>query len=347
MRRLFHRLLSDADRRAIESDLAELYEFHRRHDGERAAARWLRRQQVLYPLHLIWERVRTSLVPDAGVGGLMSGLLNDVKHSAKSLMRSPGLAATIVLTVGLGLGATAAMVTMIHAVVVRPLPYPDQDALVWLYWNRAASQNPLSVADYRAIDEQQAVFSHLAGYETSSVTVSVGESPARVRARSVTWDYFTTLGLAPSRGRLFDKSDDEPDRRVMVLSHEFWATQCGADPAVIGRVIPIDGVAHTVVGVVTAEAGPVDRGIAVFRPVHWNPPPRRGPFFIRAIGRLRPGVSPAAALQQLQSIYSRTFAKGKSSPANPGFAFRDLKTIAVGDVASTVCVFASSAVVNS
>ena len=242
MRWLDRWLLSDADRRAIESDLAELYEFRRQQDGNRAAARWLRRQRASYRLHLLWDRVRTAVNPDAGVGGLMSGLLSDLKHSVQSLRRAPGLATTIVLTVGLGLGATATMVTVIHAVVVRPLPYADQDALMWIYWDRPPYQNPLSVADYRAIDEQQTTFSHLAAYETNTATVTGGATPTRVTARNVTWAYFSTLGLVPAHGRLFDKSDDEPGRRIVVLSHDFWKTEFGADPSIIGRVIPIDGV---------------------------------------------------------------------------------------------------------
>ena len=85
-------LLSDADRKAIENDLAELYAFRKQQDGDRAAARWLRRQRALYPLLLLWDRVRTSLLPGADGGGVMSGLLSDLRHSAQSLRRSPGLA---------------------------------------------------------------------------------------------------------------------------------------------------------------------------------------------------------------------------------------------------------------
>jgi putative ABC transport system permease protein len=338
MRWLVRRLLSETDLRVIESDLAELYEFRRQQDGERAAARWLRRQRVLYPLHILWERVRMNVVPDAGVGGFMSGLLSDLRHSVQSLRRSPGLAATMVITVGLGLGATAAMITVIDAVVLRPLPYPDQDALMWIYWDRPPSQFPLSVADYRAIDEQQTTFSHIAGYATNTVTVTAGATPTRVTAREVTWAYFTTLGLVPAQGRLFDKSDDEPGRRIVVLSHDFWETECGADPSIVGRVIPIDGVAHTVVGVAGADPGPVARGVAIFRPVHWNPPRRRGPFFIRAIARLRPGVTGTTALEEVRAINQRAF-----HDANSSFGLRDLKSRAVGDVTSTL-VFVLAAV---
>jgi predicted permease len=345
MRWLHRWLLSDEDRRAIESDLTELYEFRRQQDGDRAAARWLRRQRAWYPLHLLWDRIRSVVSPEAGVGGPMSGFLNDLKHSVTSLRRAPGLAATIVLTVGLGLGATAAMVTVIHAVVLRPLPYPDQDALMWIYWDVQPNQYPLSVADYRAIDEQQTMFSHLTAYETNSVTVTAGATPTRVTARSVTWAYFSTLGLVPAQGRLFDKSDDQPGRTIAVLSQEFWNTECGADPSIVGRVIPIDGVGHTVVGVLAADPGPVARGVAIFRPVHWNPPPRRGPFFIRAMARLKPGATRVAALDELRAIYKRNFSRGQLSrqDTEASFGLKDLKSRVVGDVASTL-VFVLAAV---
>jgi putative ABC transport system permease protein len=338
MRWLDRWLLSDADRRAIEGELAELYEFRRQQDGDRAAGRWLRRQRASYRRHLLWDRVRSAVTPDAGVGGLMSGLLSDLRHSVQSLRRAPGLATTIVLTVGLGLGATATMVTVIDAVVVRPLPYADQDALMWIYWDRPPYQYPLSVADYRAIDEQQTTFSHLAAYETHTVTVTGGATPARVTARNVTWAYFSMLGLVPAHGRLFDKSDDQPGRGIVVLSDDFWKTKFGADRSIVGRVIPIDGVGHTVVGVVAADSGPVARGVAIFRPVHWNPPPRRGPFFIRAIARLRPGVTQTSALEELRAINRRTF-----QDADASFGLRDLKSRAVGDVTATL-VFVLAAV---
>src|SRR5262249_35045905 len=145
---------------------------------------------------------------------------------------------------------------------------------MWIYWDRASNQAPLSVADYRALDAQQTSFSHLAAYQTGTATVNAGATPTRVTARNVTWAYFSTLGLQPAQGRLFDRSDDEPGLRLVVLSQDFWRTECGGDPSIVGRVIPIDGVGHTVVGVLEADPGPAARGVGIFRPVHWNQPPR-------------------------------------------------------------------------
>jgi putative ABC transport system permease protein len=343
MRWLLRVLLSEDDRRTIESELSELYEFRRRVDGERAAKRWLRRQHALYPAHLLIDRAISVVGSVASRGGLMSGVWHDVTHSVRSLRRSAGLAATIVLTVGLGLGATTAMVTVIDAVVLRPLPYADQDALVWLYTDRPPYQSPLSVADYRAMDEQQTSFSHIASYETSPVTLTGGAAATRVTNRNVTWAYFSTLGLVPVHGRLFDKSDDQPNLRLVVLSRDFWTSEFRADPSIIGRVIPIDGVGHTVVGIVS-DIGPLGHGIAVYRSIHWEPPRRRGPFFIRVIARLRPGVTRATAVEELRAINRRTFPNPQSSQ-EPDWTFglRDLKSRAVGEVTSTL-VFVLAAV---
>src|SRR6476469_5380281 len=114
MRWLLRRWLSDEDRRAIESELAELYELRRRQHGDRAARRWLRRQRLLYLFHLFRDRFAAPAVSDERKGGFMSGFWRDLSHAARNLRQSPALALTIVLTVGLGLGATTTMVTVIQ-----------------------------------------------------------------------------------------------------------------------------------------------------------------------------------------------------------------------------------------
>ena len=190
MRWLLRLLVSDADHRAIENDLAELYELRRRQDGERSADRWLRRQRLLYPLHLFKDRVRAATSDGMMT---MTHVWRDFTYSVRSLARTPALAATIILTVGVGLGATTGMISVVRAVLINPLPYAASDELVWIYTDNPPYRFRFSVVDYRALEADHPAFSAVAGYQTSSVTVTEGGIAERVTAKSVTGSYFPLL----------------------------------------------------------------------------------------------------------------------------------------------------------
>ena len=155
MKWLLRLLVDEPDRRAIDADLAELYEVRRQFDGDRAAARWLRRQQFFYPVHLLAERTRTALLARMTT---MPHLWKDVVYSLRSLARTPGLALTILLTVGVGLGATTAMVAVVRAVVLNPLPYADGDGIHWLYTDNPPFRFRFSVVDYRALEADHPLY---------------------------------------------------------------------------------------------------------------------------------------------------------------------------------------------
>jgi len=329
-------LVSDADRRSIESDLAELYEFRRRQDGAAAADRWLRRQRVIYPWHLLADRLRAA-VPRRDT---MQHLWRDFVYSARSLSRVPALAATIVLTVGVGLGATTAMVGVVRAVLVSPLPYADPGSLVWIYTNHPPFWFPFSVVDYRALEADHPAFSSVAAYQTRSVTVSgIGQSE-RVTSRAVTGSYFPLLGMTPHIGRLFDTSDDARRERIAVVTYGYWKQRFGSDPSLVGRTITIDAASYAVVGVLKPSVGPLEQNIALFTSAYWPPPTRKGPFFLRVFGRLRPDISRAAALDSLHATNARLFPIWKSSyqDEKATWGMQDLKARAVGDVGSTLLV---------
>jgi hypothetical protein len=148
MRWLLRLFLDATDRRAIETDLAELYELQRRLYGDRAAARWLKRQRLVYPLHLAGDRLRACVT-----GGMTSlpRLWRDTLHSGRSLARTPALAATIVATVGVGLGATTGVIAVVRAVLVNPLPYAAADELFWIYTDNPPYRFRFSIVDYRAL----------------------------------------------------------------------------------------------------------------------------------------------------------------------------------------------------
>src|SRR5688500_12628233 len=140
MRWLCRLLVTDADRRAIESDLAELHEYHRQRYGDRAARHWRRRQLALLPLHILIDRLRSAATHARNA---MRHIWQDVTYSGRSLARTPALAATIVLTVGLGLGGTTAMLSVVRAVLMNPLPYAQADDLVWIYTDNPPHRFPL------------------------------------------------------------------------------------------------------------------------------------------------------------------------------------------------------------
>jgi len=337
MRWLLRFLMDDADRRAIESDLAELYELRRRQSGDRAADRWLRRQHLLYPLHLFSDRVRAAISDRRTT---MPHLWRDFLYSVRSLVRTPALAATIILTVGVGLGATTGMVSVVRAVLVNPLPYAAPDELFWIYTDNPPYRFRFSVVDYRALEADHPTFSAVAAYQTSSVTVTDGGVAERVTAKSVTGSYFPLLGQTALIGRVFDASDDTRGGPVAVLTAAYWNNRFGSDPTVLGRSMTIDGTSYTIVGVLQKTAGPLERNVALFTAARWPTPTRKGPFFTMALGRLRPEVSRAAALDALHATNRRLFPIWKSSYQDEKATWRiqDLRARVVGDVGSTLVI---------
>ena len=331
---LLRLLVSDADRRAIESDLAELYEFRRHRDGAGAADRWLRRQRRIYPWLLLVDRGRAALPGWT----TMQHLWRDVRYTFRSLARVPALSATIVLTVGVGLGATVAMIALAQAVLVNPLPYADGDGLFWIYTDNPPYRFRFSVVDYRALEADHPSLSAVAAYQNNQVAVAEGDSAERVSTKAVTGSYFSLLGQKPHIGRLFDPSDDGRDDPIVVLTYAYWARRFGRDPSVLGRVMTIDGAHATVVGVLQRSSGPLEHEIALFTAARWPTPTRKGPFFTMVLGRLRPGVSPAAALQSLRATNRRLFPIWRSSyqDEKATWGLVGLKTRVIGDIGSTL-----------
>jgi len=266
----------------------------------------------------------------------MLHLWRDVFYGVRSLVRTPALTATIVLTVGTGLGATTGMVSVVRAVLLNPLPYTAPDELFWIYTDNPPYRFRFSLVDYRALEADHPTFSSVAAYQTGSVTVTEGGVAERVTAKAVTGSYFSLLGQTALLGRVFDVSDDTRGDSVVVLTAAYWARRFGSDPAVLGRTITVDGASYTIVGVQRRTDGPLERNVALFTAARWPTPRRKGPFFIMVLGRLRPDVSRAAALDALRATNRRLFPIWKSSyqDEKATWGMQDLKARVVGDVGS-------------
>jgi predicted permease len=283
----------------------------------------------------------------------MTTMLNDFRFAIRQLRRAPGFTLTAVLTLALGLGATAAVYSVIQSVLLSPLPYVEPDRLVGVAFT-SHSQGPNAeqagtTADF--LREHNTVFSSVAILNDSgpSINLSVnGGHAVQVSALGVSDGYFRTLGAMPALGRTFTADEDRPGAApAAVLSDGLWTRVFGRDPAIIGRAIRVNQEAFTVVGVmpasfrVTAETAPGVVGTpALWQPLQLNPksPGYDGDNW-EMIARLRPGVSLAQAQQELTSLEKPFFAqfpdyKNWLSEDRHPYQFRawNLRDVVVSDV---------------
>jgi predicted permease len=259
----------------------------------------------------------------------------DVRMGLRNLLRAPGLAATVVVTVGLGIGATTAIFAAVNAALLQPLPYTDPHRLVRIYTDAPPNRFSFSVADYLAFDAQQTHFAQIAGYTRRAMAFSDGNAAERLTGREVTWTYFRLLGITPAAGRDFTEQDGRPGNpRAVVISHGLWERRLGSRPDVLGRPIRLDGADYTVAGILPPQVGPLERRQDFFIAAQWSTPPRKGPFFITALGRLRAGASRSAAASELHAINRRLFPLWKSSYQDDRATWNlmDLKAFVAGDI---------------
>lgn len=262
-------------------------------------------------------------------------LANDVRISVRGLMRVPVLTLTIVATVGLGIGATAAIFSAIDAALLRPLPYRQPERLVRIYTDAPPFKWRFSAADYLAFREQQTQFEASATYTNRSVIFDDEVSASVLRTRAVSSAFFRVLGIRPAIGRDFAEADERPGAPAPVMaSHMFWQERLGRDPNVVGRRIKLDGVEHPVLGVLPPSVGPLERGQDLFIVQQFSPPSRKGPFLYSVVARLREGASLAVASGELRAINRRIFPIWKASYQDDKatWSMEDLRTAVVGQV---------------
>ena len=268
----------------------------------------------------------------------MDDLSQDLRICLRGLLRAPIFALVIVTTVGIGIGATTTVFTAVQAALLRPLPYAKPDRLVRIFTDAPPNRFPFSVADYLALTAGQTQFDRIAGYANRTMIFTDGAITERVRGRAVSPEYFEVLGIQPSPGRAFTGEDGRPGGpRVVVVSHGLWQRWLAGRADVIGKPVRFDGVEHTVVGVLPPVVGPLEQNQDFFVPVQWQPPSRKGPFFITVLGRLRDGVDRSAAVAELHGINRRLFPVWRSSYQDDRATWNmmDLKTFVVGDVQRT------------
>jgi len=259
---------------------------------------------------------------------------HDIRIGIRSLTRVPVLSLTIIVTVGIGIGATAAIFSAVHAALLEPLPYRHPERLVRIYTDAPPFKWRFSAADYLAFREQQTQFEDSATYTDRTVIYSDGVSSELLRARLVSWSFFSVLGIRPAAGRDFAEPDGRPGSPPSVIaSHAFWQQRLGSRADAIGRPIRLDGAEHTLIGVLPPLSGPLERRQDLFLVQQFNPPARRGPFLYSVVARLR-ATDRSVAASELHAINKRIFPIWKASyqDERATWSMEDLKAAVVGDV---------------
>jgi putative ABC transport system permease protein len=234
----------------------------------------------------------------------------DLRYSFRSLRRNPGFTAAAVLVLGLGLGASTAVFSVVDAVLLSQLPYPEADRLIRVFQkNSPTNLWTLSVVDVQAIAGQQKSFAAFGAARWQAAALSGVGTPEQIPVGRVTSGFFQAIGIAPALGRLLQPGDDAPGAPpVAVVSHGFAERVLGGSAQALGKAITLDGLSHTVVGILPPGRDELAGIPAVAWPVlQLTPPTRRGPFGLWGYARLKPGVTLEAAVQDLAGISERIF----------------------------------------
>jgi putative ABC transport system permease protein len=317
LQRFFARLSNLGARSRADQRLREEMEEHlaqQAADNLRAgmSAAEARRQAVLKFGAL--EAVREEYLTEVSLPFIWT-LLQDLRYALRQLAASPGFASVVILTIALGVGATTAIYSVVDAVLLHPLPYPQPEQLVRIendFPGIGARDVFLSVPEWKDF-ERSGIFEYVAPERSGSVNVTGASQPTRVQFKSVAANYFALLDVKPELGRVFDPNDPAPGFNLeVVISDGLWKRDFGADPRILGKTLRLDNDSYHVVGVMPPYFHDQGRTTDIRNTEIWaangfsslpSPPPTRGARRMRtAIARLKPRLTVAAAQSRLDIL---------------------------------------------
>ncbi|HJY27374.1 MAG TPA: ABC transporter permease [Pyrinomonadaceae bacterium] len=275
----------------------------------------------------------------------MDSLLKDIRYGFRGLLKRPAFTVIALVALALGIGANTAIFSLVNAVVLQPLPFPEPDQLVWVYGNirnggNRASVSPLDFLDYRS---QNKTFEQLAASGTLPMPLNLTGSgdPERIMASTVTGNYFDTFKVAPALGRGFTLENEKTGQdQVTVLSHEFWQKHFAGDPAILSKTIILDSKPYQVIGVMPAGLS-LPQSAELWVPMTFDVNPdmkQRKAHFLRPIGRLKPGVTLLQAQADTDVIAAQLAEQFPDSNTGWNLRLLSLREQLVGSSRTTVFI---------
>jgi len=321
--------------RARLGDLSKAARDLRRTERHHMAAELNRRLEVAE------ERTRSR----GGRWVRLADLGMEIRVAARQLVRRPGLTAAAVLSLGLGIGANTGIFSLVHSVLIRPLPYPDSEQLVGVFRidPRVTGPSPTApqLSDLFAVPYEvfqdwatmSRAFEDAGAYAGARYTLLGDEGPRQLRGAVMTSGVFAALGVSPELGRHFLPEDDEVGaEQAAVLSHAFWRSRYGADPSILGQPLELDGTLYTIVGVMPSGFYFLRKDIEVWTTFsdYLKTVPVRNSGYLQVIARLKPGISLEQAQLDVDGV-ARRIGEAHPEEVEHGIGLFPSKALIVGD----------------
>jgi predicted permease len=267
-------------------------------------------------------------------------LLQDLRYGLRMLAKSPGFTVIAMLTLALGIGANTALFSVVNGVLLKPLPYPQPEKLVWLAESKPNfATGSISYPNFRDWQKDNHTFSAMAIYRAFNFNLLGLGDAEQLRARFISSDFFSVLGVSPVIGRTFATGEDEIGRApIVMISEGLWRRKFGSSPEALGKSINLDGKSYIVVGVTPAsfDFSGLFRDVDIYAPIgQWNNPllPNRGAGLgVHGVGRLKTDVGIEQARADMARVSSNLAAAYPDTDKGIGAAMRPLKQTMVGEV---------------
>jgi putative ABC transport system permease protein len=275
----------------------------------------------------------------------MTTLLQDIRFGLRMLLKSPSVSIVATIALALGIGANTAIFSVVNAVLLRPLPFPNPESLVAIFetdTQRGQQRGSHSYPNFFDLRAQNTVFERMASYHSGDFIMTGRGEPARLQGAVVNADLFPLLGVAPIAGRTFLPDEDKPSEngRVVILSQRLFQRRFNSDPSILNQSITLDGVSHTVVGVMPAsfefpiQNDPIELWTTIAGNASGSQPVtgQRGAHFLQVIGRLKPGVAEEQAQAEISAIAARLEQQYPDTNTHKSLRLDSALTALVGDI---------------
>lgn len=326
------------DRARKDQDLAEEIESHLAHQQDENAARGFSPDEARRQARLRFgnpRSVREKVWSDRSIPWL-EDTGRDLRFALRSLAKTPGFTLVAILVIAVGIGVNTAVFSVVNAVLLKPLTYPDPQALVQLMNTGPRGSFPgANIPKFNVWRQQTGIFQQVAAYDFggAGMNITSSDDPQQVQAIHVSADYFALFGAPVVAGRTFTAAEDSPHGgRVAVLSYGLWKSRYGASPRAVGSTIQLDGQPYLIVGVIGRQFV-TDTPADLWVPFQFDLNSQDMAHFFTVAARLRPGVTLPQVHAQLQLAadqYRRAYGE-QSLPPDSGFGVQSLEEAAIGD----------------